>query len=319
MFRLAFELHRPKRVRFPTRPVIFKGRHETWQADLVEMKHLCKWNKNRKFLLTVIDIASKFAFAESLQRKTAQEVSEAFERILKKNKQPPKHLQTDRGKEFYNQQFSAVMKKHGINHYSTHSERKASIVERFNRTLKENMYRNFTQRNTLNWVSMLPELMLEYNNRKHSSIGMAPARVSNRNINKVLMRLQRGRKRATKAAAAVLFYPGDIVRVSRFKRPVFDKGYTRNWSEELFKIVERRRTNNGVYYYRLEDLLGEAINGTFYGEELQKTKIPDYARIDQILQRKRRKSDGKLMIRVRWKGYSDRFNSWIPALETTKI
>ena len=273
----------------------------------------------------MIDIASKFAFAESLKRKTAQEVSEAFERILKKNnKQPPKHLQTDRGKEFYNKEFAAVMKKHGINHYSTHSERKASIVERFNRTLKENMYRYFTQRNTLNWVSMLPDLMLEYNNRKHSAIGMAPAKVSNRNIHKVLMRLRRGRgaPRTSARGAAVLFEPGDVVRVSRYKRPVFDKGYTRNWSEELFKIVERRRTttsNNGIYYYRLKDLLGEQINGTFYGEELQKTKIPDYARIDRILQRKRRKSDGKLMIRVRWKGYSDRFNSWIPALEATKI
>ena len=317
LFRLAFELHRAKRVRFPTRSVIFKGRHETWQADLVEMNHLSKWNKNRKFLLTVIDIASKFAFAESLKRKTAQKISEAFERILKRNK-PPKHLQTDRGKEFYNKEFAGVMKKHGINHYSTHSERKASIVERFNRTLKENMYRNFTQRNTLNWVSMLPELMLEYNNRKHSAIGMAPAKVTKRNIDKVLMRLRRGRNN-NKTAAAAVFDPGDVVRVSRFKRPVFDKGYTRNWSEELFKIVERRRTRNGLFYYLLKDLLGEQINGTFYGEELQKTKIPDYARIDQILQRKRRKSDGKLMIRVRWKGYSDRFNSWIPALDATKI
>ena len=313
---LAFELHRPSRKRFAFRPVEVKGYHETWQSDLVEMKHLKKWNKNNNYLLTVIDIGSKYAYAEAVRRKTGQDVTAAFRKVLKRHRgrPTPTHLHTDQGKEFFNKTFAALMKEYGgINHYHTWSERKASIVERFNRTLKSKMYRYFTEQNTLVWINILPKLVSDYNNTKHRTIGMAPSKVNARNMSTILKRLKQKnepiRRKRKKTAATASFKLDDIVRVSRFKRPVFDKGYTGNWSEELFKITSL--LPDAVY--RLTDLMGEPIEGTFYAEELQKTKIPDYARIERVLARKTRKSDGEKLLRVKWKGYSSKFNQWIPA------
>ena len=89
-----------------------------------------------------------------------------------------------------------------------------------------------------------------------------------------------------------------------------------NWSEELFVISKILPTHPLTYH--LEDLLGTPIKGSFYAEELQKTKIPDYARIEKILSKKTL-SNGQKMIRVKWKGYDTRFHQWIPAQSSWKL
>src|SRR5436190_24248328 len=86
-----------------------------------------------KYMLTLIDCFSKKAYAAPLKDKTAKHVKLAIESILPDN---VKHLQTDEGKEFFNKDFKEFMKTRNITHYHTYSHIKASIVERFNRTLK---------------------------------------------------------------------------------------------------------------------------------------------------------------------------------------
>ena len=98
-------------------------------------------NKGYKFLLTVIDTFLKYAWVVPLKNKTALAVTNAMESIFKRI---PKNLQTDDGKEFFNTHFSKIMANHHINHYSTYSVLKASIVERFNRTLKSMMWKEFS-------------------------------------------------------------------------------------------------------------------------------------------------------------------------------
>ena len=131
--RLAFELHRPARRHFPRRSVEVKGPHETFQADLVEMGRLAKWNQNVRYLLTVMDIFTKKLYARAVKRKTAQDVRDAMQSVLKEAGKTPVHLQTDQGKEFFNRPFQALMKAFGINHYHSFSPLKASLVERANR------------------------------------------------------------------------------------------------------------------------------------------------------------------------------------------
>ena len=97
---IAMELHRPVRRNFPRRAVEVKGLHDLYQADLVEMIPHAKWNKGYKYLMTVINAFSKFAYAIPLKTKTGVEVARALEPILNKNK--IKYLQTDQGKEYYN-------------------------------------------------------------------------------------------------------------------------------------------------------------------------------------------------------------------------
>ena len=147
-----------------------------WQADLVEMQPLKKWSGGNRYLLTVIDVLSKYAWAVPIKNKTGVAVTEALEK-------------TNAGKEFYNAPFKRLLEKEGIHHFSTHGDAKASIVERFNRTLKQRMYHYFTGRNTRTYLNVLPQLLDGYNGSRHRSIGMAPRDVTEKNEGAVWSKL----------------------------------------------------------------------------------------------------------------------------------
>ena len=97
------------------------------------------------------------------------------------------------------------------------------------------------------------------------------------------------------------FKVGDHVRISKYKN-IFAKGYTPNWSEEVFVI--KKVKNTVPWTYVINDLNGEEIIGTFYEKELQKTNQKEF-RIGNVIKRK----DDKL--HVKWKGYDNSFNNWI--------
>lgn len=292
---IALELHRPARKNYPRRRVITKGLDDLHQADLVEMGQFSRFNKGFKFLLTVIDVYSKFAWARPLKSKTSKDVCAAMHDIYHTSKRIPRHLQTDKGSEFYNKLFQKWTLNNNINHYSTHSALKASVVERFNRTLKTNMFREFTARGTYNWIAILPMLLLNYNTRIHSTIGMRPCDVNN---NKLLTSVYSHIKLPDRGK----FRVGDIVRVSKHKG-VFEKGFTANWSTELFKIHTVQHTNPVTYL--LQDYQNNLIAGAFYKEELQKTLYPQTYLVERVL---RRKGD---MVYVKWLGFTNVHNSWI--------
>lgn len=298
----AKEIHAPMRKNFARRRVVTTSIDDLWQADLIEMKRVV----GPKLGLSVIDTFSKYAFVVPLKNKSAAEVSNAFQGIITQNSRHPENLQTDRGTEFYNSEFKKVLSKYGINHYSTNSELKASIVERFNRTFKELLFRKMTEFNTNKWVSLLNNVLQQYNNRKHRTIGMTPSQVNASNSALVLERLAT----AKKGVFVQKFHVGDLVRISKSKT-LFDKGYLGNWTHELFKVKKVKNTVPKVYI--LEDLMGEEVTGTFYAKELQKTKVPEYARIEKRLAKKGSN------IKVKWLGYPNKFNSWIPLKDTFKI
>ncbi|KAL6416804.1 hypothetical protein ACFW04_014830 [Cataglyphis niger] len=137
--RLVEELHAPARRNFPRRRVTVRGYDDLWQADVVEMRPYARLNKGHNYILTVIDALSKYAWAVPLKNKSANEITRALSKITRNSKRCPKNLQTDKGKEFYNTEMRKFAKEHEMNHYSTYSVMKASIVKRFNRTLKNSM------------------------------------------------------------------------------------------------------------------------------------------------------------------------------------
>ena len=136
---------------------------EIWAADLIDMQAFSKHNNGIKYLLTVINIFSKFVWIVSLKRKTEQEVANAFWRILKERK--PSKTWVDRGREFYNKEVQKL-----VALYSTENEEKSCVVERFNRTIKENMFKYLSANNTRKYVDVLDLLVDQYNNTIHSSI-----------------------------------------------------------------------------------------------------------------------------------------------------
>ena len=296
---LAEELHKPVKRKFRKRRVLVSGIDKIWAADLADMQALSEENEEYKFLLLVIDTFSKYGWIIPLKNKKGETMVKAFKTIFEEGSTPGK-LWTDKGTEFYNKKMNDLRKLNNIELYSTENEEKSSIAERWIRTMKEKMFKYFTDNNTYKYIDALPELVEDYNNTVHSSTKLTPVEASKKKNELTVWRnLYPDRYKTSRLNPK--FSVGDEVRITK-KKKVFEKGYTTKWTEEIFTIKEIRETN--PITYKLEDLQGEEITGTFYEPELQKTEQQIY-RIEKII----KKEKGKSL--VKWKGYPDKFNSWV--------
>jgi len=201
-----------------------------------------------------------------------------------------------------------MLRRHDIHFYTSENEDlKAAVVERFNRTLKEKMFRYFTHANTRRYVDALDDMLHSYNNTYHRSIGMSPSDVNEGNEDVVRARLYPPKPKSFKWKYDV----GDRVRIAMQRQP-FRKGYVGQWSQEIFQIATRLPTTPVTY--ELRDLAGEAIKGRFYEPEIQKVLKSDDERFDIERIIKTRKRDGKIQYLVSWKGYPSKFDSWVDEL-----
>ncbi|XP_053980770.1 uncharacterized protein LOC128877467 [Hylaeus volcanicus] len=175
---------------------------------------------------------------------------------------------------------------------------KASVVERFNCSLKNDMWKLFTPNGSYKWIDSLQQLISNYNARKHRSIGMRPIDVAPTNASKLLTTVYNH----VKIAIPARFRVGDAVRVSKFKT-IFEKGYTPNWGTEIFTIAEVQKTNPATYL--LKDVYGQPIAGGFYEHELQRVADADMYIVEKVLRRKGNK------VYVKWLGLNSAHNSWI--------
>ena len=197
----------------------------------------------------------------------------------------------DQGSEFYDN-FKKWLKDNDITMYSTHNEGKSVVAERFIRTLKNKIYKHMTSISKNVYFDVLENIVDKYNNTYHSTIKMKPTDVKDNNFSKYI---EESNKKDPK------FKIGDHVRISKFKN-IFAKGYTPDWSEEIF--VVKKIKNTVPWTYEINDLNGEKIVGSFYEKELQKTNQKEF-RTRKVIKRKGNK------LYVKWKGYDNSFNSWI--------
>ena len=301
--KLANELHKPRRVHFKRRKVKSRAIDHIWSADLVDMQRFARSNKNIKFLLTVIDLYSRYAWAMPLKSKTGTAVRDAFDKIVSTSGRTPLKLWVDEGKEFYNAPMKRWLSQHNVIMYSTHNEGKAVVVERFNRTLKARMWRHFTEKSTNTYLNVLPHLLDRYNQSKHRSIGMTPHEASDG-------RIPKDADQQDPLQSKPKFKVGDEVRLTVSKRH-FEKGYTANWTEEVFEVDEILSTS--PHTYRIRDLMGEHIIGSFYEAELQHARETGL-RFDKVLKYNK---DQRL---VQWKGYTDnKFNTWLTKKDVNSL
>lgn len=291
------EIHKPARINFKRRKVVIKSLNDLFQADLVEMIPYSRENKGYKYILVVINCFSKFVWALPLRNKTANEVCGSMEIVLKQ--QVPKNLQTDAGREFFNKDFQKLMKRYGVNHYNVFSEKKAAIVERVNRTLKNMMWKEFSLQGHYKWLDILPKIVQRYNNKKHRTTQMKPVKVTKK-VEKLLLNTVYSRIKMTQLKTK--FKIGDYVRISK-RRGIFDKKYLANWSAEIFQVRQIKLTNPTTYL--LKDINNQEIIGCFYEQQLQKVKYHDVYLVEKILKRKGDR------VFVKWLGFDKTHNSWI--------
>ena len=141
--------------------------------------------------------------------------------------------------------------------FATHNEEtKASIVERFDRTLKTRMWRYFTKTQSVRYVDVLQAFMRSYNDTYHRSIGMAPSEVTSTNQETVWQRLY-----GHESVGTPKFRVGNRVRIGKAKRH-FEKGYMANWTEELFTIVDAHRSTHQCIVWPIATVINWTVRST---------------------------------------------------------
>lgn len=308
---IADELHKQVERHYTRRRVIAYGIDEIWGADLVHMPtEIAKINKDYLYILTVIDVFSKYAWVIPLQDKTSATVIQAFNSIIKKSKRKPQFLWVDKGGEFYSKQFIANLKKQHIEMYSTYGEHKSVVIERFNRTIKNWMFKYFTSHNTREWINVVDELTSKYNDKEHRSIGMTPIEASEPKNSKIVFHNLYGNMYndiINKEQPKPKFKVGDYVRISRIKEQ-FERGFDANYSREIFKVSAVKRTT--PITYKLDEYDGTPIEGSFYAQELQKTNNPDFFEVEKVLKTRTRR--GVKEEYVKFLGWGSKYNLWVP-------
>ena len=257
-------VHKRIRRKFRRRQTIAHYPYDLCMADLAFFTGpgMAQANNGNKYVLVFIDVFSKMCYVEPLKNKNALTTLIGFEKIFRRLPYTPNHIITDVGTEFYNWHLQTLFKENGIVHYSLRGPHKASVAERMIQTLKGRLEKYFWKNKTKRYVDVLHQITENYNRTPHRSIGMAPIKVNRSNSETVFKKLYKDYAIRSDPRLRV----GDKVRIARLKT-IFEKGYTRRWSLEIFTIISAK-SRGGVDYYKVSDENGNILPRQRYYFEL---------------------------------------------------
>ena len=311
----TYSHHKPVRKKFTTNSIVSEAPDHMWQADLADMRNYSTYNGGIKYILFVIDVYSRFLWTIPIKDKKAETIARAIVELFYDTSRVPGFLVTDSGGEFKGRAVQELFKTFNVGYFNLYSMHKAAIVERVQRTIKERLHRYFTRNNTYKYIDILQDLTKSYNRTVHRSIRCTPSeKLEEESFS------THSEDTNTYNPKNSRYWIGDYVKISRDPARIFRKGYEVGWSVEIFtiaKVVERGR----VVMYRVKDLGGELIKGSFYEHELQRV-LPgpvdeEQFRIEKIL-RSKGQGPNKVYL-VKWLGYPDKFNSYIKASDMVRI
>ena len=221
---------------------------DIWSLDILDLKDYGpENNRGYRYVLVVIDNFSKFGWTVPIKNKNAQTIKDSFENIMINSKRKPNLIETDRGKEFYNNIFQDFLIKNNIKLYSRNTSYGAVFAERFNRTIRDLLKKIVFEHGDAKWIDILPTITKQYNNRIHSSTKLSPKDASSKkNEGFVYKNLLDKRKKVIPK-----FQINDLVRIADLKK-TFSKGDTTNWSYKLYKIKEI--INDTIPAYKIDNL-----------------------------------------------------------------
>ena len=221
---------------------------DTWSLDILDLKdYVPENNRGYRYVIVIIDNFSEFGWTFPLKNKNTQTIKDSFETILIGSKRKPNLIESDRGKEFYNNIFQDFLNKNNIKLYSRNSSYGAVFAERFNRTIRDLLKKPVFEKGDVNWIDVLPTITKQYNNRTHSSTKLTPILASvKKNEGYVYKNLLDKRKKIEPK-----FQINDLVRTADLKK-TFSKGDTTNWSYKLYKITEI--INDTIPSYKIDNL-----------------------------------------------------------------
>ena len=166
---------KPPRKYYPTNKTDVYHIDDIWSLDILDLKDYGpENNRGYRYVLVTIDNFSKFGWTIPLKNKNAQTIKDSFEYILINSKRKPNLIESDRGKEFYNNIFQDFLIKNNIKLYSRKSSYGAVFAERFNLTIRDLLKKVVFERGDANWIDILQTTTKQYNNRIHSSTKLSP-------------------------------------------------------------------------------------------------------------------------------------------------
>jgi transposase InsO family protein len=302
------------RRKFPRNHFVVEGLGTHWQSDLMDMTSLSKYNDGIKYLMVIIDLFSRYLWVLPLTSKHGKHVVDVLTSFWKSESRKPELFQSDSGSEYKNHLMKTFLKSRGIHQIFSLNETKSPYAERVIKTIKMRLYRYMLKNHTYNYTKVLQKVVHSYNHTKHRMLGQTPSSVNETNESEVRLGQylikNKSISRKSEKRRKFTFKLDETVRVSHL-RQTFDREYQEKWSGEIFTIT-KRYWSQGRDLYKLKDWGGDPIDGTFYSTELQSvTENPHQEyRIQDII--KKRTSQKKKEVLVKWLHWPKKYNSWIP-------
>ena len=259
-------LHRPKRRTFPRRKIVTRYPGNILQSDLIDMQKYSSKNSGYNFILVVIDCFTKKLWVKPLKSKRGDETAQALRSIFLSMRYQIQSLIFDEGLEYVNKYVENLLDEYNIHSYHIRTRLKASSAERVNKTIKEKIWKYFTQTGKERWIDVIDDIVDNYNNTYHTTIKMKPNQVTWENRKKVFKTMFPHINDRITCRLKI----GDKVRVA-LRKDIFEKGYTQNWSKDIFAI-SRVFQKNRVCWYRIKDNKGNIYPKSKYFYELNKVE-----------------------------------------------
>ena len=221
---------------------------DIWSLDLLDLKDYGpENNRGYRYVLVIIENFSKFSWSIPLKNKKALTIKDSFENILISSRGKPNLIESDRGKEFYNNIFQDFLNKNNIKLYSRNSLYGAVFAERFNRTIRDLLKKIVFEKGDSKWIDTLPTITKQYNNKVHSSTKLTPIQASLKKNEGFVYKNLIDKRNKIKPK----FKINNLVRTADLKKMI-SKGDTTNWSYKLYKITEI--VNDTIPSYKINNL-----------------------------------------------------------------
>ena len=319
----GYTLHREYKQPRVYNPYYVRHRREQVQADLIDVSKIAARNDGVKFLLVLIDVFTKLVWVYPLRDKRGRTVRDALSRWLAHiGRPPPRKLMTDRGREFVNALVARLLASHRVEWQAADGTLKACIAERVNKTLQILIYKHLSERETLRYLDVLPQLVRTYNTRGHRTLqGMTPEeadRPANEHLVQAIFHRAFEERARHRRRGRLPFRVGDTVRLKTEAGKVSSsrRAYAEQFHGEYFRVARINRTLPIALYYLQSLDTGEHLRGGLYANELQRQR-GDVFRIERVLRERRRR--GRRQLLVKWRYFGPQHNEWIDAASVRAV
>jgi transposase InsO family protein len=298
------------------------NRREQVQADLIDIAKISRSNDGITYLLVLIDIFTKYVWVYPIKNKRGTTMKQVLTQWIRSLDTLPRKLLTDKGLEFTNGQVQQLLRQHDIEWQAAYGTLKACIAERVNKTLQILIFKHLTQKETIRYIDVLPQLIKTYNRRSHRTLeGMTPAQADKpRNeahiqgiFHKKYADMERHRK-----TTKLPFRVGDLVRLKTQagKFSSSSRAYAEQFHGEYYNIIRINRTLPIALYYLRSADTGEHVKGGLYANELQRQR-GDVYKIEKVLHE--RGVGARKELFIKWKYFGPQYNEWIKASDVRTV